>query len=48
MKHNNIFDNLARYEYQEVRRLHNSYHSKIMDAWKRKLMTQDHIQQKSQ
>ena len=44
MKSNNIFDNLALYEYREFKRLRNVYHSKIMAARKRKLMTEDDIQ----
>ena len=44
MKRNNIFDNLAPYDYREFKRLPNVYLSKIMAARKRKLMTEDDIQ----
>ena len=40
----NIFDNLAPYDYREFKRLCHLYHSKIMAARKRKLMTEDDIQ----
>ena len=44
IKCNNIFDNLAHYEYWEFKRLCNLHYSKIMAAQKRKLTTQDDIQ----
>ena len=44
MKRNNIFENLAPYDYREFKRLRNVYLSKIMVARKRKLMTEDNIQ----
>ena len=44
MKRNNIFDNLAPYDYRKFKRLPNVYLSKIMAARKRKLMTEDDIQ----
>ena len=44
MKRNNIFDKLAPYEYRESKRLRKLYHSKIMAARKRKMVTGDDVQ----
>ena len=43
IKCNNIFDNLAHYEYWEFKTLCNLHYSKIMAAQKRKLTTQNDI-----
>ena len=44
MKRKNTFNKLAPYEYRESKRLRKLYHSKIMAARKRKMMTGDDVQ----